>query len=90
MSSLDPVDIKLLSPVLNSPTLRQLLVSLKNDTPVEAATSSSSTTNSSSGLKSWVSNPAVLKLLREAARALRHGRVTEQQLATLMQQQCKV
>lgn len=86
VSCLDPADIKLLAPVMTSPILRQLLISLRNDTTA-APTSSSS---SSSGLQSWVSNPRVVQLLRQAVKALRQGKLTEQQLAALLQQQHKV
>lgn len=89
VSSLDPADVKLLAPVMASPVLRQLLISLHNDTATGAANSSSSSSGGSH-LKSWVSNPRVVQLLRQAAKALRQGALTEQQLAGLLQQQHKV
>jgi hypothetical protein len=41
-------------------------------------------------LQAWVHNPRVLQLLREAAWALKAGRLTEQQLAAALSQQAKV
>eukprot|EP00879_Flechtneria_rotunda_P014516 GHRR01015168.1.p1 GENE.GHRR01015168.1~~GHRR01015168.1.p1 ORF type:complete len:261 (+),score=137.46 GHRR01015168.1:97-879(+) len=96
---LDQHDIKLLAPVLRSPVLRQLLVSLSNDaagpnsgiTPANMLhSSSSSNTSSANGLQAWLSNPRVMQLLRKAAWALKHGQLNEQQLAQVLQQQLKV
>jgi hypothetical protein len=42
------------------------------------------------GSQAWLCNPRVLQLLREAARALRAGRLSEQQLAAALSQQAKV
>jgi hypothetical protein len=84
VSDLDPADQKLLGPVLRSPVLRQLLVAMSGAAQQAAATAASD------GLSSWLSNPRVLQLLREAARALRKGLLTEDQLVKLLQQEVKV
>jgi hypothetical protein len=64
--------------------LRQLLVAMSGAAQEAAATAVSD------GLSSWLSNPRVLQLLREAAKALRKGLLTEDQLAKLLQQEAKV
>lgn len=87
MSDLDPVDQKLLAPVLKSPVLRQLLVAMSGAAQQAGGTAAS---GPSEGLKGWLANPRVLQLLREAAKALRRGLLTEDQLVKLLQQDVKV
>lgn len=74
-----------MAPALRSPVLRQLLVAMSGTGQQAAAAGSAS-----EGLSSWLSNPRVLQLLREAARALRKGLLTEDQLVKLLQQEVKV
>lgn len=88
VSDLDPRDQKLLAPVLRSAVLRQLLVAMS--TPGQQDTQPPPADNAAGGLSSWLANPRVLQLLREAARALRKGLITEDQLVILMQQEIKV
>lgn len=87
VSDLDPVDQKLLAPVLRHPVLRQLLVAMSAQPQHVPA---SSTSSAAEGFNSWLANPRVLQLLREAARALRRGLLTEDQLIKLLQQEVKV
>ncbi|WIA11452.1 hypothetical protein OEZ85_011569 [Tetradesmus obliquus] len=96
VSELDPADAKLLAPVLRSPVLRQLLVSLARDAAAAEAAAAptagrgnAATAASGGGLQAWLHNPRVLALLREAARALRAGRLSEQQLAAALSQQAR-
>lgn len=57
-----------------------------------AGISGGSGSSSSAGnrLAAWLGNPRVLQLLREAGKALRAGRVTEEQLAAVLKQQVQV
>lgn len=83
VAELDPADQQLLAPVLRSPVLRQLLVAMSaHAQPGEQA--------AADGLTSWLANPRLLQLLREAARALRKGLLSEDQLANLLQQEVQV
>jgi len=88
VSDLDPRDQKLLAPVLKSAVLRQLLAAMS--TPGEQDSQPPTADNMAGGLGSWLANPRVLQLLREAAKALRKGLITEDQLVKLMQQEIKV
>lgn len=90
VTDLDPQDQKLLAPVLKSPVLRQLLVAMSTPPATQHETNTRPTANSqqaTAALNSWLSNPRVLQLLREAARALRKGVLTEAQLVKLLQQE---
>ncbi|KAF6253617.1 hypothetical protein COO60DRAFT_1643033 [Scenedesmus sp. NREL 46B-D3] len=95
VSELNPADAKLLAPVLRSPVLRQLLISLARDAAAAeaaarpAGAAASGAAAAGGGLKAWLHNPRVLQLLREAARALRAGRLTEQQLAAALSHPAK-
>jgi hypothetical protein len=102
VQELDPTDMKLLAPVLDSPALRQLLTCLSKDgcsggtncsNPSSSLHSGSASQVGSSvgctaptasaqqtGLQMWMANPRVLHLLRQAAKALRQGRISEAQL----------
>lgn len=88
MSDLDPADQKLLAAVLRSPVLRQLLVAMSGAAQQQPGVSAAS--GASEGLKGWLANPRVLQLLREAAKALKRGLLTEDQLVKLLQQEVKV
>lgn len=103
---LDPADVRLLAPVLQSPALRQVLTCLSKD--VNSGTADSSNARSKqapafvpsvlgtgtaptasaqlTGLKLWMANPRVLHLLRQAAKALRLGQITEEQLVQALLQ----
>ena len=78
---LDEADQRLLGPVLRSPVLRQLLTSM---TAAEGSTANGSKPSNGSAAQAWLTNPRVLQLLREAARALKKGRISEQQLLELL------
>lgn len=87
VSEMHPADQKLLAPVMQSPVLRQLLIAMFGPASHEAPATPASGSASSMG---WLANPRVLQLLREAARALKKGLLTEGQLVKLLQQEVKV
>lgn len=98
VAQLDPTDQRLLAPVLRSPALQQLLIAMNSDgdgansaggSPDERA-QPDGVRGPSSQLQAWVANPRVLQLLREAARALAKGALTEERLCQLLRQQVQV
>lgn len=78
---------QMLAPVLASPVLKQLLVAMLND---PQQTTDQGVAGRQASLKTWLANPRVVQLLRTAAKALRKGGLTEEQLLTLLQQETKV
>jgi hypothetical protein len=89
VSELHPADQNLLAPVLKSAVLRQLLTAM-SAAPQPGAEPTAGGDSSAAQLGVWLANPRVLQLLREAAKALRKGLLTEEQLVVLLQQEVKV
>lgn len=86
LAALDEAELCALAPALRSPALRQLLLCLSGGAGGSDAAGAGSAEPSAAGLKAWTANPRVLQLLREAARALRQGRLSEQQLTNMLLQ----
>lgn len=87
--ALDAADQRLLAPVLRSPTLRAFLVAMAGADSGGSGASGPGPASGPGSLRAWLSNPRVLELLREAARALRNGAITEAALCELLARQAR-
>jgi hypothetical protein len=83
--ALPPEDQRRLKPVLQHSVLRRLLQSLTNSGRDDGtAAPGSSNSGGPPPLAEWVENPRVMVMLSQAARALRKGELSEQELEQLL------